>query len=84
VERREAFRKLAEETIVDIYARMRPDAAAVQLAALDAETAAAVLVRLNPRVASAIMAEMDTPRAVDLAAMIAAVGAPNPAETAKQ
>jgi len=72
VKRRDDFRKLAEETIVDIYARMRPEAAAQQLAALDAETAAAVLVKLNARVAGAILSEMDTPRAVTLASLISA------------
>ncbi len=75
VARREEFRKLAEATIVDIYAKMRPEAAATQLAGLDPETAAAVLVKLNARVAGAILAEMDTPRAVNLATLISA-GAP--------
>ena len=35
VKRRDDFRKLAEQSVVDIYARMRPEAAASQLAALD-------------------------------------------------
>ena len=38
--RRDEFSKKANETVLRIYARMRPDAAAVQLAALDEETAA--------------------------------------------
>ena len=84
VKRREDFRKLAEGTIVDIYAKMRPEAAATQLAALDPEMAAAVLVKLNARVAGAIMAEMDTPRAVSLAALISAGATPEPTKTAQQ
>jgi flagellar motility protein MotE (MotC chaperone) len=83
VKRREEFRKLAEETIVDIYAKMRPDAAAAQLAALEPETAAAVLMKLKSRVAGAILAEMETRRAVSLAALIS-TGARGPGEGATQ
>ena len=50
--RRDEFSKKANETVLRIYARMRPDAAAAQLAALDEETAAAVLTKLEPRTAS--------------------------------
>jgi flagellar motility protein MotE (MotC chaperone) len=74
VERREEFRKLAEQAIVDIYAKMRPDAAAAQLAALEPETAAAVLVKLKARVAGSILAEMEPRRAVSLATLISAGG----------
>ena len=54
-----------------IYARMRPDAAASQLAAMDEETAAAVLTKLNPRNASAILNEMPPARAARLTMTIA-------------
>ena len=57
--RRDEFSKKAQRDRVRIYARMRPDAAAVQLAALDEETAAAVLTKLEPRAASAILNEME-------------------------
>lgn len=70
VTRRDEFQKLAQQSVVDIYAKMRPEAAAAQLSALDERTAAAVLIKLNSRVASAILAEMDTPRAVSLAEVI--------------
>jgi flagellar motility protein MotE (MotC chaperone) len=70
VTRRDEFQKLAQQSVVDIYAKMRPEAAAAQLSALDEKTAAAVLIKLNSRVASAILAEMDTPRAVSLAEVI--------------
>jgi flagellar motility protein MotE (MotC chaperone) len=70
VTRRDDLQKLAQQVVVDIYAKMRPEAAASQLSALDEKTAAAVLIKLNSRVASAILAEMDTPRAVSLAEVI--------------
>lgn len=65
--RREEHLRRAEEGIVAIYARMRPDAAAAQLAALDEQTASAVLSKLNPRQASAILNEMEPGRAAQLA-----------------
>lgn len=69
--RREAFIAKARETLVQIYSRMRPDAAASQLANLDEETAAAVLVQLNPRSSSAILNEMPPGAAARLTATIA-------------
>ena len=44
VTRRDEFLKKAKDSLLRIYSRMRPDAAALQLAALDEETAAAVLI----------------------------------------
>jgi flagellar motility protein MotE (MotC chaperone) len=69
--RRDAFVEKAQESLVRIYARMRPDAAASQLAAMDEETAAAVLTKLNPRSASAILNEMPPGPAARLTSTIA-------------
>jgi flagellar motility protein MotE (MotC chaperone) len=71
LERREAFLRRAEEGVIDIYARMRPDAAAAQLAAMDNETASAVIAKLNPRQASAILNEMEPGRAALLTRTVA-------------
>ena len=68
--RRDEFSKKAQESVVTIYARMRPDAAAAQLVAMDEETAAAVLTRLDPRNASAILNEMEATQAARLTATI--------------
>ena len=72
--RRDDFSKKANETVLRIYARMRPDAAAVQLAALDEETAASVLTKLEPRMASQILNEMEPAHAVRLTATISGAG----------
>lgn len=77
--RRDEFSKKANETILLIYARMRPDAAAAQLAALDEETAAAVLTKLEPRTASLILSEMDAAQAVRLTGTISGAGKVIPA-----
>ena len=70
--RREAFLALADERLVAIYAAMRADAAAEQLALIEPVVGAAVLVRLKPRQASAVLAAMPTERAAELASIIAA------------
>jgi flagellar motility protein MotE (MotC chaperone) len=59
--------KEAKDDIVAIYSRMRPDAAASQLAVMNDEMAASLLAKLNSRVASAILAEMDPGRAARIA-----------------
>ena len=77
--RRDEFSQKASETVLRIYARMRPDAAAVQLASLDEETAAAVLTKLEPRIASLILNEMEPNQAVRLTATISGSGKVTPA-----
>jgi flagellar motility protein MotE (MotC chaperone) len=64
--RREAFLEKAENGLVEIYSKMKPDAAAQQLALLDEETAAAIIMKLNARSASTILNEMDPSRAAKL------------------
>ena len=83
--RRDEFTKRANETVLKIYARMRPDAAAMQLVALDEETAAAVLTKLEPRLASLILNDMDPGKAARLTATIIGSGKvlPSPAKSAK-
>jgi flagellar motility protein MotE (MotC chaperone) len=70
LQRRNDFAEKAKKTVVDIYTKMKPDAAALQLQALDEETAAAVIIKLDPRSASAVMNEMDPTQAARLTAII--------------
>ncbi|MDE5442561.1 hypothetical protein GWG65_14105 [Bradyrhizobium sp. CSA207] len=67
---RDDFLKKAEASVVEIYSRMKPDAAATQIAGMADETAAAVLAKLSPRSSSAIFNEMDTARAAHLADLL--------------
>ena len=57
--------------LVDIYGRMRPDAAAERLAELRADLAAAILMKLDSRQASVILNEMDPKVAATLTSVIA-------------
>ena len=66
LKQRDAEMKKAEMGIVGIYAKMRPDAAAIQLATLDIETAVSILHQLGTRNASASLNEMETARAAQL------------------
>jgi flagellar motility protein MotE (MotC chaperone) len=75
VKRREDFLRKADEAVVAIYSQMRPDAAAQQIAVMDAEAAAAILSKLSPRVASAILNEMDAPTAAHLTNVMAGLPA---------
>ena len=67
---RDDFLKKAEASVVEIYSRMKPEAAATQIAGMADETAAAVLAKLSPRSSSAIFNEMDTARAAHLADLL--------------
>jgi flagellar motility protein MotE (MotC chaperone) len=69
--RREEFVARAKQNLVAVYANMRPDAAAEQLAILEDEEAASVLANLVPRTASAILNEMEPERAAQLAVAMA-------------
>ncbi|WP_407521751.1 MotE family protein [Methylobacterium oryzisoli] len=72
--RRNAFLAKADESVVAIYTKMRPDAAALQLANMPEESAAALLTKLNARTASAILSEMEASRAAQLARMMTDAG----------
>jgi flagellar motility protein MotE (MotC chaperone) len=61
----EAMKKAADD-VVAIYAHMKPDAAASQLAIMDDAMAAAVIAKLPPRVAGTILNEMEPARAAQL------------------
>jgi flagellar motility protein MotE (MotC chaperone) len=66
-DQRAAEVKQAEARMTEIFSRMRPDAAALQLAAMDQAVAIAVLGKLPPRAASAVLNEMEASRAAQLA-----------------
>ena len=72
--RDEAMSKAADNVVV-IYAKMKPDAAALQIAAMDDAMAAALLAKLSPRNASTILNEMEPGRAARLTnAMVGPTG----------
>ncbi|MCK9908088.1 hypothetical protein MXD81_03025 [Microbacteriaceae bacterium K1510] len=68
---RDDFLKRAEESVVEIYSGMDPEAAALQIASMADDTAAAVLAKLRVRNASAILNEMEPARAAHLANTLA-------------
>lgn len=69
--RRNDFLARAEENLVGIYARMRPDAAAERLAEVPAELAASILMKIGARQAGIILNEMDLKAAASLTAIMA-------------
>jgi flagellar motility protein MotE (MotC chaperone) len=67
LQKRDEAMRQATDGVVAIYARMRPDAAAQQLAAMEDAMAAAVLAKLPSRTAGVILNEMEAGRAARLA-----------------
>src|SRR5262249_52752428 len=57
LKRRDDFLDKAEDNVVKIYAKMKPDAAAERLAQAKIELAAGILMKLDPRQASTILNE---------------------------
>jgi flagellar motility protein MotE (MotC chaperone) len=78
LKRRDEFVSKAETTLVKLYAKIKPDAAAPQLAAMDEEAAAALLLKLSPKASSAILDQMDSAKAARLASII--IGAARPGD----
>ncbi|MEM8663539.1 MAG: MotE family protein [Pseudomonadota bacterium] len=77
LERRQAFLDRAQDSLVSIYAGMRPDSASEQLAAMDELTAAAIVAKLAPRAASAVLNEMATDKAARLATIMSGMAREN-------
>ena len=56
----------AQDSLVNIISKMRPDAAAAQLALVDDFAAAAIMLKLTPRISSAIMNELPPEKSANL------------------
>jgi len=72
MKRREEFLAKAEDGVVKIYSKMKPDAAAERLSELKAELAAGILMKLDSRKAGTILNEMDSKAAATLTGIMAA------------
>ena len=77
LKRRDDFLKQAEAGLTEIYKKMKPDAAALQLQDMKIEVASAVIMRLGPRQSSLILNEMDPKKAAAIASVIASASDPN-------
>lgn len=70
LKRREVFLARAQDNVVDIYGKMKPDAAAERLSALNIEMAAAILMKLDARRSSTILNEMEKKAAASITAIM--------------
>jgi flagellar motility protein MotE (MotC chaperone) len=70
VAKRDAMLKAASDDLVAIYAKMQPETAATQIAAMDDQMAAAILSKLKAGAAGAILNEMEAERASKLAVVL--------------
>jgi len=80
---REDFLRKAEDSVVEIYSRMNPEAAAQQISSMADDTAAAVLAKLRVRNASAILNEMEPARGAHLADTLAGMRRADDGKTKK-
>ena len=71
LERQQEAANKAQDSLVAIYAKMKPESAAQQLAALNEDTAMAILLKLTSRSASAVLNEMNADRAARIASIMA-------------
>jgi flagellar motility protein MotE (MotC chaperone) len=71
LKRREVFLARAQDSVVKIYAGMKPDAAAERLAIVNVDLAAAILMKLDSRKAGVILNEMDGKAAAALTGIMA-------------
>lgn len=76
LQRRETFMEKAQQSVVQIYTKMKPDAAAGQLSQLRAEIAASILMKLDARVSSVILNEMETKAAAALTSIMVSAARP--------
>ena len=70
IAKRDAALKSASDDLVAIYAKMQPETAATQIAAMDDQMAAAILSKLKAGAAGAILNEMEADRASKLAVVL--------------
>lgn len=71
VDRYDSIVRNVDQILIDIYSKMKPELAALQLANLDDDSAAGLLLKLKPKSAGAILGEMDAFHAALLAKKIA-------------
>jgi flagellar motility protein MotE (MotC chaperone) len=69
--KRDEFLKKANDTLVEIYSRLKPEAAAAQMLAMNEGVAAAIISKMTPKTAGAILSEMDAGRAARLSSYLA-------------
>ena len=67
IDKQEELRKKAEDGVIAIISKMKPESAASQLTIMDDAAAAAVLSKLNPRTASTILNEISPAKAARIA-----------------
>ena len=72
--KRDAYVQSAQDSLVQIYARMQQEAAASQLASMPEPTAAAILMKMETKRASAILGDMEAAKAGRVTAIIASIG----------
>jgi flagellar motility protein MotE (MotC chaperone) len=70
LKRRDDFINKVEDSLVKLYTKIKPDAAAPQLSAMEEEAAAALLMRLSAKTSGAILDQMEAAKAARLVSIV--------------
>jgi flagellar motility protein MotE (MotC chaperone) len=70
LKRRDDFINKVEDSLVKLYTKIKPDAAALQLSAMEEEAAAALLMRLSAKTSGAILDQMEAAKAARLVSIV--------------
>ncbi|MFK7903301.1 MAG: MotE family protein, partial [Nitratireductor sp.] len=68
--KRESFSNKVNDSVVQIFQAMRPDAAASQFAELGPVVSAAIVAKLSPKTSSLILTEMDASEAAEISMVL--------------
>jgi flagellar motility protein MotE (MotC chaperone) len=71
--KRQEFARKVGDGLVQVFTKLKPEAAAQQIAVMDEQLAAALLVKLDAKVASALLSEVPAAKAARLSTMFATV-----------
>ncbi len=75
VRKREQLLARANENLIAIYSKMKPESASAQISAMDDDSAAAILLKMKPATASAVLGEMEATRAARLSDLLSGAAA---------
>jgi flagellar motility protein MotE (MotC chaperone) len=70
LKRRDEFINKVEDSLVKLYTKIKPDAAAPQLSAMEEDAAAALLMRLSAKTSGAILDQMEAGKAAKLVSIV--------------
>lgn len=73
--KRQEFAASVSSTLVQVFVRMKPEAAALQLSEMDDNLAAALVMKIDPKIAASILAEVPAAKGAQISRLLLAAAA---------